>query len=502
MEESSREPPSSGPSRKNKRNSLVSNAVTSGRSCRASAPPIMNSDVPSSRRGDEPAIEMKMSCNESECSFETEARVLQEDHNHVYNARQWKRRTALSTLAIMATAALMLHSSHNYTTKRRTTRHLKKKSGNAASTSSCNSNSPWHVSTDPNQFDTCTNSLDYPSDWDRDDLKDLMLFNSRKKCCVALEQMMPGVSCKTVDVCVAGGTEWTAVVDDSTNGPSASSSTTSTTTTTATKAMKTTTTTTTKFPPSKRVFYPSPQNNLCLSSTSSQIISTISIQFHFSTPEECCSSGYLPYDTCLSRTVQLLYDAVPTTPEPSMAPHTDYPTWSPTQYECSIFHTVWHMNTERLFSCTNSGIYPQEWDVESDIHLFSSASECCLGKFPGLACTKIDVCAPTSSPSKRPTVRPTNFPTKRPTLHPGTTGSPTEAPVYYTRGTCNDEMYWHLSRSEEGTCTNDDDFPETWRHETLARYFLSETPEGCCEMNYFGKYGREREVFCVFGCLC
>ena len=45
-----------------------------------------------------------------------------------------------------------------------------------------------------------------------------------------------------------------------------------------------------------------------------------------------------------------------------------------------------------------------------------------------------------------------------------------------------------MSRSRDNTCSNDDDYPETWNHETLSGYFLSDSPEGCCEMNYFGTY--------------
>jgi hypothetical protein len=88
-------------------------------------------------------------------------------------------------------------------------------------------------------------------------------------------------------------------------------------------------------------------------------------------------------------------------------------------------------------------------------------------------------------PTRSPT---TKSPTRSPTKDPSSTNSPSESPVYYTRGGC-DERYgqWHMSRSEDNTCTNDDDYPSTWDHVTLSRYFLSETPEGCCEMNYFGE---------------
>jgi hypothetical protein len=502
MEESSRRPPSIGssPSRK-----TFCHDMTFGRSRHASAPPILSSSI---IEADAPLGEMSC-CGENEYLFETDAHASLDEQNtyapadeQQHRPRQWKR-TAISALASLAAATSLLYtlrSSPNNTLTKRRMRRLKNKSI-VSTTTSCNSN-PWHVSTNPNNFDTCTNSPDYPSDWDRADLAPLMLFNTKKKCCAALEEMMVGVSCKAVDVCAVGVTEWTASVGDWTNSPTTTTTTTTsksgkdvnpvitTTTISTSTSMTSTTTTTTTMSSSKRVYYPSPQNNLCLSSTPQQLLNTISIQFQFNTPEECCSSYSnwgTPYQTCLSRTVQLLYDNVPTTPEPSVAPNTEYPTWSPTEYDCGVFHTVWHMNTQKLFSCTNSGIYPVEWDKESELHLFNSAEACCLGKFPGLACSKIDICAPTSSPTKRPTVKPTRMPSRSPTMDPATTGSPTESPVTYTRGLCTKGLSWHLSRSVEGMCTNDDDYPETWRHETLSRYFLSDSPEGCCEMNYFGE---------------
>ena len=72
-----------------------------------------------------------------------------------------------------------------------------------------------------------------------------------------------------------------------------------------------------------------------------------------------------------------------------------------------------------------------------------------------------------------------------PTKDPSSTYSPTEAPATFTRWECNGNA-WHMSRSQDNTCTNDDDYPDTWNHETLSGYFLSDSPEGCCEMNYFG----------------
>lgn len=68
------------------------------------------------------------------------------------------------------------------------------------------------------------------------------------------------------------------------------------------------------------------------------------------------------------------------------------------------------MSTIKLFTCTNDGVYPNEWVMQPDIHLFTSQEECCLAKFPGMACSTADVCKtkiPTASPTKRPTKEPT-----------------------------------------------------------------------------------------------
>ena len=159
--------------------------------------------------------------------------------------------------------------------------------------------------------------------------------------------------------------------------------------------------------PTAAVFYPIPESNICLSDGWHDQISS---QFHFATPEECCSSGWLNYKTCLSRTVQMLYQNVPTTPQPSFSPNTDFPTWSPTLYDCYHVHDTWHMSTIKLFTCTNDGLYPREWTVQPEMHLFRSQEECCLAKFPGMVCSTLDVCktkTPTASPTRRPTREPT-----------------------------------------------------------------------------------------------
>eukprot|EP00804_Cyclotella_cryptica_P016857 CCRYP_001834-RB/>CCRYP_001834-RB protein AED:0.06 eAED:0.06 QI:339/1/1/1/1/1/5/159/885 len=349
----------------------------------------------------------------------------------------------------------------------------------------------WHVSVDPAEFDTCTNSEDYPPEWNRPDLKALMLYSNRKKCCKALEEML-NVKCRVVDVCQESqlGTG-TVQVEDLVSTTSTTTTTTSTTTT-STTATTAATTTKTAAP---QIFYPVPQSGLCLSNDQHDIVSPF---FQFSTPEECCSSGWLDYESCLSLTIHALYAAVPSTASPSMAPNTDWPTWNPTQYDCTAVHSLWHMSTTKLFTCTNDNLYPKEWMLESDIYLFPSADECCLGRFPGLACNIVDLCVPTPSPTKMPTNRPTKLPTQAPTHAPTATMSPTESPVYYTSGECNDNK-WHMSRrsTEANTCTNDKDYPDTWNHETLSMYFLMASPEECCEKNYFGRPGKECIIYDV-----
>jgi hypothetical protein len=79
--------------------------------------------------------------------------------------RRWKR--SLLTAALFS-GAILLCLPHK-TTISPPSRNLKRR------TTACQS-SLWHVSTDPTQFDTCTNSPSYPSNWNSPKNKDTMLF--------------------------------------------------------------------------------------------------------------------------------------------------------------------------------------------------------------------------------------------------------------------------------------------------------------------------------------
>jgi hypothetical protein len=291
--------------------------------------------------------------------------------------RRWRGTVLTATALSVAASTLILSSNLKRTPissmssepRQRRLNQSRKDRELANDSSSCRVN-PWHISINPSEFDTCTNSHDYPDEWTREGIKELMLYSNSKTCCRALEEMNK-VECKVVDVCAesagseSGNDEIIAGASIATEG------------------------TTTPANTNERIFYPVPQSGLCLSDGHH---TSVSPQFQFSTPEECCNSGWMDYNYCVSLSIQALYEAMPSTNPPSLAPNTDFPTWSPTEYDCRVANKIWHMSTTKIFSCTNDGEYPKEWVLEAEKYLFTSPEECCTGRFPGLICTTVDTC--------------------------------------------------------------------------------------------------------------
>jgi hypothetical protein len=206
-----------------------------------------------------------------------------------------------------------------------------------------------------------------------------------------------------------------------------------------------------------------------------------------------CDSGWFDYESCVKLTVGALYHLIPT-PSPSA---------SPTLTE-DCFERVFHMSSQLVFTCTNDGIYPAEWDSprKSRNYLFATSFECCEQRFPGLACNVVDVCiktddptavpsyAPTPNPSKK-SLRPSKSPTPRPTRDPASSPIPTDSPVSYE---VSDECFydWHLSLDDENTCINGkfpfdivplDSVMDTASRKTLLTRFQTTT---------YGKFGSNR----------
>jgi hypothetical protein len=128
----------------------------------------------------------------------------------------------------------------------------------------------------------------------------------------------------------------------------------------------------------------------------------------------------------------------------------------------------WHMSTHEdgANTCTNDGIYPEAWNGLSGF-VFDSAKECCAATF-GPNCIIVDDCpdSPTST-------------TVATTEAPQTTTARGDAP-----GADCPDMKWHMSTlsGEAKTCTNDNVYPPVW--DTLPNYLHASASE-CCKA-YFG----------------
>lgn len=116
----------------------------------------------------------------------------------------------------------------------------------------------------------------------------------------------------------------------------------------------------------------------------------------------------------------------------------------------STCNKKWHISTlsSGANTCTNDAVYPPTW--ENTNHLHATAQSCCDKYFPNSPCTILDHCA------------------------------------------CHQN--WHLSiqPGEIETCTNDEDYPESWH---LASYqYLFVEPKECCLKNFGVEECRLRDV--------
>jgi hypothetical protein len=99
----------------------------------------------------------------------------------------------------------------------------------------------------------------------------------------------------------------------------------------------------------------------------------------------------------------------------------------------------WHMSilSNGLYTCTNDNIYPSEWPSQM---LLSTSSECCSKFFPDQQCRIINHCA------------------------------------------CHSNWHISISPGESNVCTNDENYPTSWKNQPHVHLFHS--VEECCAENF------------------
>ncbi|KAL7469817.1 hypothetical protein ACHAXS_010066 [Conticribra weissflogii] len=257
----------------------------------------------------------------------------------------------------------------------------------------------WHPTTD---YKLCTNDMDYPKSWNT--MGDAYLVDTLEKCC---GKFFKNKECIYVDVNPANGnSEVMATVF----------TTTTTTTTTTTKATTTTTTTT----------------------------STASVLWH----------PTITFDTCVE--------------------DSDYPpSWNDlggflfeSQEACCEYYS---------FACSSD----DEGGHDANAPPTSSAPTTRPTPFPTAASSATP--PPTKSPTKAPIAPPTKMPTWKPTTAQPTrtpTASPTECPTYK----------WHHEGATSHICSNDNSYPAPWDDPTISHNFLFNAVEECCAKFFPGTF--------------
>ena len=315
---------------------------------------------------------------------------------------------------------------------------------------SCEDN-PWHPD---GTFSKCTNSGDYPTDWDISPAaRKQYLHDSYDECCNA---NFSSGKCPKEDVC---------------NPPSCEDN----------------------------PWHPDGKFTKCTNSgdypTDWDISPTAREQFLHESYDECCnanfSSGNCPkedvcrqtsddstphesYDTHVPTlkpvdpgTTPIEPTSTPTTDQPSSIPTSESPTSSPN--ECVT--AKWHPGEEG--SCSNSPIYNTLWDMPalSKTYLHDTHASCCREFYGIRKCGVEDVCQDraTASPTQSPIQKPTYLPTQKPLQDTGDTAI------------CGLKKFHPISIFDR-KCTNDDKFPPLWNSLT-STYFFS-TGHECCDAFY------------------
>lgn len=136
---------------------------------------------------------------------------------------------------------------------------------------------------------------------------------------------------------------------------------------------------------------------------------------------------------------------------------------------------VWHMSTHvgGAYTCTNDGVFPSAW-TNIDGFLFDSAKECCEYTF-GDDCIIVDNCPKVVATTVPPTTTEAQTTT---TEAPQTFAASGAAP-----GADCPEMKWHVSTMTGGvnTCTNDNVYPPIWDE---IEGYLYDSAKECCDKHH------------------
>ncbi|KAL3791278.1 hypothetical protein HJC23_000895 [Cyclotella cryptica] len=193
----------------------------------------------------------------------------------------------------------------------------------------------WHVSIEPGELQTCTNSLNYPAAWDSNPtLKSKMLLDTSKQCC---DNNFSGKECKLTNVCGGGSAAGSC---------------------------------------SSRWHLAIERGGACTNNDNYRPEWPESM--FYDTGEECCQKNF--GGACA------MLDDCPETPET---------TTSSTTMLVSCTNS-WHISTlGAANTCTNDKAYPAAWDNENirPYQLFDNPGACCDKFFKGKECNLVNICA-------------------------------------------------------------------------------------------------------------
>ncbi|EED90400.1 predicted protein [Thalassiosira pseudonana CCMP1335] len=368
----------------------------------------------------------------------------------------------------------------------------------------------WHLSIELDEEATCTNSANVPSDWYSESIRKYLLHPTPEKCCASL--VAGGYNtCFVLDACAEKG-----VNDTVSPTPKPTTKTTSVPSGTA-EGVEGGHTTSTFF------FYLDFDAGYCKADGKHDDLHDA---FLFETAEECCASGWLNKDGCLSLTLEKLTAVNTQTPtsssllRPTVSPLSSVMVHNPTNTPSDCSKKVFHMSQDKEITCTNDGIYPDEWNSsrKAKRYLFTTGADCCTERFPDISCEIIDVCdsiktievPPTDSPSAGPTKRtdlpsslrsnnlsstPSSNPSFTHSLRPSageiesttvvndTLSDPTQNPTWLAG--CG---WWHPSMKKFNTCENGGEYPEAWDKLAWAdkKNLFYESAMMCCHGYFHG----------------
>ena len=266
-------------------------------------------------------------------------------------------------------------------------------------------------------FQTCTNSKDFPPTW----TMDTFLHLTFEACCLAVFDQVP---CPKDDVCptpdgsvsatpypsskpttlqpiVSGPTTHGPTLQPFTSGPTSISGNQSTTLTTGAPTVRPSMRPTTTSPTSKPIvcipakWHPAKDRTCSNSPVYNELwdLPSLSVTYLHDTHASCCKNFY-GLETCGKEDIcnpgnDVTYStsSPSTRPTPKPSPH---PTQKPTNDWCSLrkFHPISVFNRK----CTNDGHYPPLWNSMTSTYFFTTPEECCSTFYDGESCEIVDTC--------------------------------------------------------------------------------------------------------------